>query len=63
MTFNRRVTEGIQDGTIKTIEVDGVRCYICSPREGEEVVGYVGTSDLHTYETPTQRANREAREE
>ena len=61
-TFNQRVSEGVHDGTISEITIDGCRCYVCSPRPGEEVVGYVGTSDLHTFETPTKRAEREARE-
>lgn len=41
MTFNKRITEGIQDGTIKSRTVDGVTFYqVEPPRDGEEVVGY-----------------------
>ena len=57
MTFNRRITEGIQDGTIPYREIDGVRCYqVIPPQPGEEVVGYVSFSGWQGQWTPTDVA-------
>lgn len=60
-TYNQYLTEGINNGTIPYREVDGVRIYqVRRPFPGEEVVGYVSTSDIQCYHTPTERARHEA---
>lgn len=59
-TFNRRIQEGINNGTIKSREIEGVTVYFVEPpREGEEVVGYE-SSDCFSKDTPTERASHEA---
>ena len=58
-TFNRRVQEGILDGTIKCKEVDGVRAYqVVPPMDGEEVVGYISFSAFSHDHSPTEVASR-----
>ena len=57
-TFNRRITEGVQDGTIEETEYCGVRIYkVVPPQPGEEVVGYVSFSGWQGQWTPTEIAN------
>jgi len=56
-TYNKYVTEGIQDGTIKETTRDGVRIYLVRrPNPGEEVVGYVSFSGWQGQWTPTEVA-------
>ena len=46
-TYNRYISDGIQDGTIKREEVDGVAVYkVRRPKKGEEVDGYTNFSDI-----------------
>jgi hypothetical protein len=46
-TYNKYLTDGIQDGTITEREVDGVRVYkVRRPKKGEEVDGYTNFSDI-----------------
>ena len=46
-TYNKFITDGIQNGTIKEEEVDGVRVYkVRRPKKGEEVDGYTNFSDI-----------------
>lgn len=46
-TYNKYLTDGIQDGTIKEEEVDGVRVYkVRRPNKSEEVDGYTNFSDV-----------------
>jgi hypothetical protein len=53
ITYNKYITDGIQDGTIKEEEVDGVRVYkVRGPKKGEEVDGYTNFSD--TFVKPKQ---------
>ena len=57
-TYNKYITDGVQDGSIKCTEVDGVRAYrVRAPLPGEEVVGYVTFSGWLGQHTPTQLAN------
>ena len=57
-TYNKYITDGVQDGSIKCTEVDGVRAYrVRAPLPGEEVVGYVTFSGWFGQHTPTQLAN------
>ena len=57
MTYNKYLTEGIQDGTIKEIEQCGVRCYVVRrPEPNEEVMGYSPLSAVSFYKTPTETA-------
>ena len=45
-TYNKYITDGIQDDTIIEEEVDGVRVYkVRRPKKGEEVDGYTNFSD------------------
>ena len=45
-TYNRYLTDGIQNGTIQEEEVDGVRVYkVRRPKKDEEVDGYTNFSD------------------
>jgi len=56
-TFNRRITEGVQNGTIEEVEYCGVRVYlVVPPQPGEEVVEYVTFSGWQGQHTPTQLA-------
>jgi hypothetical protein len=56
-TFNKYVTEGILDGTIKEDSFCGVRIYrVRRPKSGEEVVGYTNFSDLLATKTITEDA-------
>jgi len=60
-TYNQYLQKGIEDGSIPHREVDGVSVYtVRAPLPGEEVVGYVSTSDIECYHTPTERARHEA---
>ena len=62
MTFNRRVTEGIQDGTIEETTKDGVRVYLVRrPQPGEVVVRYTNFSDLTVPKTITEQSSYEAK--
>ena len=46
-TYNRYISDGIQNGTIQEKEVDGVRVYkVRRPKKGEEVDGYTNFSDI-----------------
>ena len=46
MTYNKHLTDSIQDGTIKEREVDGVRIYkVRRRKKNEEVDGYTNFSD------------------
>ena len=57
MTFNKYVTEGVQDGTIPTIFLDGCTCYLVrKPLDGEEVTGYTNFSSLTVEKSPTELA-------
>ena len=57
-TYNKYITDGVQDGSIKCKEVNGVRAYMVRPpKEGEEVVGYVSFSGWLGQHTPTEIAN------
>ena len=56
-TFNRRITEGIHDGTIKEVEFCGVRVYkVVRPAPDEEVVGHVNFSSFLVKSSPTESA-------
>ena len=58
-TFNSRITKGIEDGTIKSYEKDGVRVYqVIPPAPDEEVVGYISFSGFLAKVTITEMANR-----
>ena len=53
--YNKYLTDGIQNGTIKREEVDGVAVYkVRRPKKGEEVDGYTNFSDcvVKPKETP-----------
>lgn len=57
MTYNKYLTEGIQDGTIPYIMRDGIRVYkVRLPHKGEEVVGNISFSGWAEKLTPTQEA-------
>lgn len=57
MTFNRRVREGIQDGTIKEVEQNGIRIYLVRPPEpGEVVMEYTNFSTVFGERTATDDA-------
>ena len=56
-TYNRYITEGIQDGTIKEILKDGVRVYLVrAPKRGEVVMGYTNFSATVIHKTITEEA-------
>ena len=51
-TYNKYINDGIQNGTIKEEEVDGVRVYkVRRPKKGEPVDGYTNFSDTFTKPT------------
>ena len=57
MTYNKYLSDGIQDGSIKYREVDGVRVYgVRRPKKGEVVMGYRSMSNSGSEETPTMKA-------
>lgn len=57
MTFNRRITESIIDGTIKESEISGVRVYkVVRPAPDEEVVGHTNFGGFLVKSTPTESA-------
>ena len=59
-SYNRYLTEGIIDGTIKEILKDGVRVYLVRrPLPNEEVVGYINFSSFLVTETPTNLARQD----
>jgi hypothetical protein len=59
MTYNRYITEGIQDGTIRPVEIDGVRFMrVRKPLPCEEVVGYIPFSGFLVKRTLTEDANQ-----
>jgi len=46
-TYNKYLTDNIQEGIIKREEVDGVAVYkVRRPKKGEEVDGYTNFSDI-----------------
>lgn len=60
MTYNKYLTEGIEDDTIKVYEVDGVRfAKVRKPRADEEIVGYVNFSGFLAERTLTEDACQE----
>jgi len=59
MTYNSYLTEGIQNGAIKTITRDGVRHYLVRrPEPNEEVVHYQPLSAVGFDYTPTEKAGK-----
>ena len=57
MTYNRYLTEGIIDETIKEFYKDGVRCYLVrAPEPDEMVMGFTNFSTLFQDKTATQEA-------
>jgi hypothetical protein len=57
-TYNEYLTKGILDESIKSTEVDGVRCYVVRrPKmDSEAVMGYTNLSGLIVERTPTDIA-------
>ena len=63
MTYNKYLTEGVEDGTISGYTIGGMRCLkVRAPLPNEEVVGYTNFSEFLIDETITQKANREGEE-
>jgi hypothetical protein len=57
MTYNRYITEGIQDGSIEEVNFDGIRIYrVRRPAPDEEVVGYINFSGFVVKQTITEEA-------
>lgn len=57
LTYNKYLTDGIQDGTIPYIMRDGIRVYkVRLPHRGEEVMGHTSFSGWVEKQTPTQEA-------
>ena len=56
-SYNKYITEGIQDGSIKESIVDGVRVYkVRRPKDEEEVVGYINLSGFLCEKTITEQS-------
>lgn len=57
MTYNKYITQGIIDGSIKRKDVGGIPVYnIRKPKKGEVVIGYINLSGFADNETATTRA-------
>ena len=56
-SYNKYLTDGIQDGSIVTEEKDGCRIYrVRKPYSDEKVTEYINFSGLTVNDTETQKA-------
>lgn len=57
MTYNKMITEGLKDGSIKAYDEDGLRVIkVRPPTDGEVVLGYCNFSECFYYPTPTEQS-------
>ena len=62
-SYNKYVTDGIQDGSIQSKEIDGCTVYLVRrPNPDEEVIEYTSFSGMCIDKTLTQQAEWEGQE-